>query len=55
MEALKQERKAEYVNRAFFLKQYSREIKISNISEVLLKQFSERHEESQRDSQKIWF
>lgn len=41
MEALKQERKAEYVNRAFFLKQYSREIKISNISKVLLKQFSD--------------
>lgn len=41
MEALKEERKAEYVNRAFFLKQYSREIKISNISKVLLKQFSD--------------
>ena len=41
MEALKEERKAEYVNRAFFLKQYSREIKISNISKVLQKQFSD--------------
>ena len=41
MEALNEERKAVYVNRAFFLKQYSREIKISNISKVLLKQFSD--------------
>lgn len=41
MEALKARRKAECVNRTFFLKQYSKEIRISNIKNVLFRQFSE--------------
>lgn len=41
MEVLKAKRKTDCVNRTFFLKQYSKEIKISNIKKVLFRQFSE--------------
>lgn len=41
MEVLKAKRKADCVNRTFFLKQYCKEIKISNIKKVLFRQFSE--------------
>lgn len=41
MEVLKAKRKVDCVNRTFFLKQYSKEIKISNIKKVLFRQFTE--------------